>query len=76
MRVTSVMVSAFSAVIVGLVVVGTSTIATFLYRYMSDQQMGDIMTTSRVVWFFIVSVLSFLYILMGLGKGNKGHHDA
>lgn len=69
-------VSAFSAVIVALFAVGISTIATFLYNYFSDQQTGEIITASRVIWFSILSVLSFLFIFMGLGKGNKNHHEA
>ena len=54
-----------------MVLVGVSTAATFLYNYLNGQQTSEIITTSRVVWFAVISILSFLFLLFGLDKGDK-----
>lgn len=71
MPIKKIFVSAISAVVVSMFAVGGSVIANFLYLYLNGEQTGQVITTPRVIWFSIISVLSFLFILFGLDKGNK-----
>ncbi|RDW19944.1 hypothetical protein CWR45_07745 [Oceanobacillus chungangensis] len=64
-------ISIVSAVLVSMITVGGSTIATFLYYYLNGEQVGEVITTSRVVWFSIIFVISFLFIFFGLDKKDK-----
>lgn len=64
-------ITAISAVLVSMFVVGGNVVVTFLYYYLSGDQFGGVITTSRVIWFSIIFVLSFLFILFGLDKKDK-----
>lgn len=68
MTIKRIFVSAISAVVVSLFAVGISIVATFLYYYFNGQQAGELITTSRMLWFLIISALSFLFIFFGLDK--------
>lgn len=58
----NIFVSAISAIAVSMLAVGGSVIVTFLYVYLNGENTGQVITTSRVIWFSIISVLSFLYL--------------
>ncbi|CAM3887236.1 hypothetical protein [Lederbergia lenta] len=61
-------ISFISAVFVSMFAVGGSALATFLYHYLNGEQFGEVITISRIIWFLIIFILSFLFILFGLDK--------
>ncbi len=69
--VKKIFISIVSAVLVSMITVGGSTIANFLYYYFNGEQFGEVITTSRVIWFSLIFVLSFLFILFRLDKKDK-----
>ncbi|MEK4425703.1 hypothetical protein [Solibacillus sp. FSL K6-1523] len=66
--VKGIFVSVISAVLVSIFAVGGSTIATFIFYSLKGEPFGEIISTSRVIWFLILFVLSFIFLLFGLDK--------
>ncbi|MEC1178089.1 hypothetical protein P9B03_06300 [Metasolibacillus meyeri] len=66
-----VFVSAISVLIISMITVGGSTLATFLFYKLDKESFGDILSTSRIIWFLIVFVLSFFFILYELDKKKR-----
>ena len=64
-------ISLLSAVLVSLIAVGGSAIATYLFYYLNGEQFGHVITTTRVIWFSIIFALSFVFILFSLDKKNE-----
>lgn len=63
-------VSAISAIIISMFAVGGSTIATFLFYKLDKESFGNIISTSRIIWFFIIFILSFFFIFYEVDKKN------
>ena len=69
--VKKIFVSIISAAIVSMVAIGGSTLATFLFYKLNGEQFGGIFSTSQVIGFLIIFILSFFFILFKLEKRNR-----
>lgn len=71
MAMKKVFISMLSALLVSMFAVGGSVFATSLYYYLNEEQFGEVITASRIIWFSITFILSFLFIFLGLGKKER-----
>ncbi|MEG0472090.1 MAG: hypothetical protein RR588_07120 [Solibacillus sp.] len=69
--VKKVVVSVISAAVVSMFAVGGSIIATLIFYNLNGKQLGEMITTSRVIGFLVIFVLSFFFILFELDKKSR-----